>query len=460
MVYSQAPIPFSRGNAKPRVFLHNIVPDTLEPSPEDSRTALVFDALRHQIAGGARIEDILESAASAAQDLTAASGAAIAMGRDSTVLCVGRSGETAPPLGAQVSVESGISGECIRSGKSVICDDTQLDPRVDADLCLSLGLRSLAAVPLRAVPGEMVGLLEVFSNYPANFLREHIHILQGLGELVELAHSRVTKAAVPEPSPEEQVATQVTTAVDESLAEPRTIDWLRDSQEQAGERKFPYWVIPIALIVVLLSFRGWVAWHEPAKISVAPPESTTEELTIASPVVAKPAPSRNRQRQKPSIAETPTPETAEVVVRNFGAESSPGRASETPQTAREESSEPPQLPVLSSNPAVLTNLVANQTTMPRAAMKVSQGVVRGSVIHRVPPTYPKEALAQGWSGPVELRATIDEHGAVREVEAVSGPPVLSRAAVDAVKQWRYEPSLLNGTPVQVETEITVNFKKP
>ena len=47
-----------------------------------------------------------------------------------------------------------------------------------------------------------------------------------------------------------------------------------------------------------------------------------------------------------------------------------------------------------------------------------------------------------------------------QVNAVSGPQVLARAAIDAVKQWRYQPSLLNGTPVRVETEITVNFKKP
>ena len=184
MVYSRSPIPFSRGSAKSRVFLHNIAPDTFEPLIDDSRTALVLDGIRRQIEAGANIVDILNSAARAAQDLTSATGAAIAMGRDGLVQCVGRSGETAPELGAPVSVEAGISGECMRTGKVLICDDTQLDSRVDADVCLSLGLRSLAAVPLQ--PSEMQGLLEVFSNYPANFSREHVAILKGVADWLNL----------------------------------------------------------------------------------------------------------------------------------------------------------------------------------------------------------------------------------------------------------------------------------
>ncbi len=463
MVYSQAPIPFSRGSAKPRVFLHNIVPDSLGPFLEDSQKALVFDALRHQISGGASIEDVLESAASAARELTSASGAAVAMGADEHVLCVGRSGETAPPLGAQVSVDSGISGECMRSGKSLICDDTQLDPRVDADVCLGLGLRSLAAVPLRA-PGDSLGLLEVFSNYPANFSREHLETLRGLGDLIELAYTRASvKEIVPETRAEEKAEVQApTAATEDSLSEPRAIDWLRDSQSQAGEQKFPYWAVPVVLIVVLLCFRGWMAWHEPAKLATAPLQTATQDLPETLTLVQKPTPTRNSPRRRVSREQATDPQSSEapeVVVRNFEETPSVTQANAS-QAAAQESEEPPQMPVLRSNEAELTNLVAKQATMPKAAMPVSQGVVRGGITYRVAPSYPKDALAQGLWGLVVLKATIDEKGTVEHVAAVSGPQALARAAIDAVRQWRYQPSLLNGTPVSVETEITVNFKKP
>jgi TonB family protein len=462
MVYSRSPIPFARGNVKPRVFLHNIAPDTFEPLIDDSRTALVFDGLRHQIESGANIVDILNSAARAAQDLTSATGAAIAMGRDGLILCVGRSGETAPELGAPVSVDAGISGECMRTRKVLICDDTQLDSRVDADVCLSLGLRSLAVVPLR--PSEMQGLLEVFSNYPANFSREHVAILKGVAELVELAYARIsaeaaaTEAVVEEPS----IPTSAVT-VDESLPEPRAIDWLRDSQETAGERKFPYWTLPVVLTLVLLGFRGWMAWHEPAKVSVSPFPAVSQEAPLRHELAAKASPGHVAPRHRasqPAPSDTPDSETPDVVVRNFNdAQSSEGPA-DNRKSAEEDSNEAPQLPVLSANNAVLGNLVANQATMPKVALKVSEGVVRGNIVYRVPPVYPPDALYQGLSGPVVLRATINEGGAVEQVKTVSGSAVLARAAEVAVKKWRYEPSLLNGTPVKVETEITVNFKRP
>ena len=68
---------------------------------------------------------------------------------------------------------------------------------------------------------------------------------------------------------------------------------------------------------------------------------------------------------------------------------------------------------MGSSDGDLSNLVAKQPTMPKAAMMVSQGVVRGSITHRVPPTYPREAFSQGLWGPVVLKATIAENGAVR-----------------------------------------------
>lgn len=87
----------------------------------------------------------------------------------------------------------------------------------------------------------------------------------------------------------------------------------------------------------------------------------------------------------------------------------------------------------------------------------SEGVMEGQLIHQVEPKYPQIARDMHLSGAVHLRAIIGTDGTIRDLEVLSGNPILTRAAVDAVRQWRYRPTLLNGAPVEVETSITVNF---
>lgn len=82
----------------------------------------------------------------------------------------------------------------------------------------------------------------------------------------------------------------------------------------------------------------------------------------------------------------------------------------------------------------------------------------GRPIHRVEPRYPILALQIRLEGTVVLRAIIGTDGRVRLPELISGPEVLGRAAIEAVQQWRYQPTLLNGQPVEVETQITVVFR--
>ena len=80
-----------------------------------------------------------------------------------------------------------------------------------------------------------------------------------------------------------------------------------------------------------------------------------------------------------------------------------------------------------------------------------------TVIKSVPPTYPQKAKEQGIQGSVRLHVLIGTDGAVKEASVVSGPPSLTQAAVDAVRQWRYKPYLLNGNLVEVKTTVVVNF---
>jgi protein TonB len=87
----------------------------------------------------------------------------------------------------------------------------------------------------------------------------------------------------------------------------------------------------------------------------------------------------------------------------------------------------------------------------------SEGVMAAMLVNRVEPQYPAIARAAHISGVVHLRAVIGKDGAVRELEVVDGNPLLARAALVAVQNWRYQPTRLNGEPVEVETYITVNF---
>jgi len=80
-----------------------------------------------------------------------------------------------------------------------------------------------------------------------------------------------------------------------------------------------------------------------------------------------------------------------------------------------------------------------------------------NLLHRVQPTYPPVARLARVQGTVELRAIISKNGTVENLVVVSGQPMLAAAAIAAVRQWRYRPYLLNNQPIEVETEITVNF---
>src|SRR5581483_2759058 len=81
---------------------------------------------------------------------------------------------------------------------------------------------------------------------------------------------------------------------------------------------------------------------------------------------------------------------------------------------------------------------------PVKRIRVSQGVTQGLLVHRVEPIYPRIALAARITGVVQLKAIIGKDGTIRELEAVQGSPLLVPAALDAVRQWRYRPYLLNG----------------
>lgn len=94
---------------------------------------------------------------------------------------------------------------------------------------------------------------------------------------------------------------------------------------------------------------------------------------------------------------------------------------------------------------------------PTTRVNVGGDVQQAKLINAVRPQFPPLARQARISGAVRLAAVISEVGAIEELRVVAGHPLLVQAAVDAVRQWRYRPTLLNGQPVKVETTIEVNF---
>jgi periplasmic protein TonB len=104
---------------------------------------------------------------------------------------------------------------------------------------------------------------------------------------------------------------------------------------------------------------------------------------------------------------------------------------------------------------------STQVAVPKIAtpqrVRVSSGVSTGLLIKKVQPTYPPLAKAARIQGHVLLQAEISKDGTIQNLQLLSGHPMLAPAAIEAVKQWRYKPYLLNGEPVAVDTQVDVVF---
>jgi periplasmic protein TonB len=105
----------------------------------------------------------------------------------------------------------------------------------------------------------------------------------------------------------------------------------------------------------------------------------------------------------------------------------------------------------------LAVLAAAQTADTPKRLRISSGVAEGLKTHTVNPTYPREAREKGIQGDVILQATIDTKGNIASLRPVKGDPILADASIEAVKQWKYKPYVLNGEPVEVETTILIKF---
>ncbi len=193
--------------------------------------------------------------------------------------------------------------------------------------------------------------------------------------------------------------------------------------------------------------------------AVAPPQATSsnEDGQVSasrarSADVSKPAPSVVAANKVPA-----TPAAAEpIAVKKSTSSDSASATADAPMPS-----------ITGFAPAggdgALPNLMGGSSTGPAPVLQtlnVSQGISQGLLIKKVAPVYPSTALRLRLEGSVQLLATISRKGDIAAVKILSGDQTLAHAAADAVKQWKYKPYLLNGSPVEIQTQVTVNFKLP
>jgi putative methionine-R-sulfoxide reductase with GAF domain len=151
---------------------------------------------------GSDLNSALRIIGERARTLLRGSGAAIALVDHGPMMCRASVGTGCPPLGTRVDVNSGFSGECIRAGRALRCDDTEIDPRVAAEICRRLGIRSIAAAPIR-YERDVVGLVEVFSPHAFAFDEGDLAVLERLAQtaLLMMSQAEMSKRVSPEGQP-------------------------------------------------------------------------------------------------------------------------------------------------------------------------------------------------------------------------------------------------------------------
>lgn len=142
------------------------------------------------------LEPAISVIAERAQDLTGASGSAIGLQWGREVVCSARSGRTAPDLGVRLQTDSGLSGECLRSGQILRCDDAENDPSVERGVARWLGVRSILVAPLQHFR-RTLGILEVLSTETFAFDDLAVANVQMLAGFMVAAIARAAGMPVP-----------------------------------------------------------------------------------------------------------------------------------------------------------------------------------------------------------------------------------------------------------------------
>jgi TonB family protein len=449
---------------------------------------LALDLVLHQVVEEARFA-------------TGATGAAIALARAGEMVCRASSGPDAPDLGVRVETTSGLSGACLQAGTIQQCGDTETDPRVNAEACRRLGVRSILVLPLGDGP-QPFGVLEVFSSLVEAFGEGDIRELQILAHRVvansrvaankrgaegvaalrsEVLPSEVLTDEVPPSavSPAAREKTPATAFETKASPELRTSPVPEQMAESAAEssadegfgRRNEIWTAVLGILVIVtavllglaLGWRGAIGRELNGRLNDGVNGGSNPASSGSQAAAA------NRGNDSGLQQETAGAPSGDLATpAQSGSLSQPG--SQQSNTGAATSLEPPSGGlVVTQNGKVIYRLPPGEeagTTRTAASATASTAMRDGAensvsrLIHRVEPQYPPEARAQKIQGVVILDVQIGSEGAVHNIAVVDGNPALADAAVQAVRQWRYQPYAMGGQPVEMQTRVRIRFTLP
>lgn len=391
---------------------------------------------------------VLNEVVERARGATRADGAAIALARDGEMECRATTGDSAPGLGVRVESTSGLSGACLQTGEIQHCTDSEIDERVDAEACRELGLRSILVLPLDDGEGPF-GIIEVLSSQPHAFGERDIEALRKLSLRIVESKREAEAGANGRPEPvAEQSNAELATPVD--AAEPPI-----DHEEESLDGIPPtggtdIWTnsLVVLVIVAAVSLGVLIGWR-----------GATKKFTTAPQRSALPATNSSVASQSPP-----------QVPKDVGSATSPAAPPPTPSAsapAGKSPSIPAHVPAASPSGGLVVTKdgkviyrLQNPPKPPSSGGNGDADDPSTRLIRRVNPEYPSEARARNIHGLVVLDAQVLNDGSVGNIAVVKGDPLLTEAAVHAVRQWKYQPYLVDGRPVESQTRVTINFALP
>jgi TonB family protein len=403
------------------------------------------------------LDIVLNDVVEQARNSTGATGAAIALFREGELVCRATSGENAPDMGVRVDAHSGLAGACVSTGEIQQCQDTDSDERVNAETCRQLGVRSMLIAPL--VDGQrLIGIIQVFSAWPNAFGKREVIALQVIaGRIAENNREAETGFSAPATNPESPVEPIQTPSAQIASAEiasaeitpapltpaPVTEEPNQQEEESAPlaiesepRRAFDVWgVVLVVLVIATALLLGLlIGWRRAAEFTQQNAQVRPSKTSSTAPV---------------PVTTPPTP----------GAQATNESATSATVGSASVKNAPKAVPPVGGLVVTQNGKVLYRSS-PDAGPGNASESNEHSLVRKVEPEYPAEAKARHVQGPVVLDVEVLGNGAVGTVAVVSGDPLLTQSAVDAVKQWRYRPEAADGQGLERRTRITVNFKLP
>lgn len=462
---------------------------------------------------GQELSDIAQRATS----FTKAAGALVFLQDGEHLVVVASTGPVAAP-GHRTPMAGSFAGRAVQSARVVRCDDVDADGNIDVTPFLPLRARSLTAVPVGGVGGAATGALVVVSDAAGAFSRTHLAILQTMAdvvaekckhddpfaavlraeieprrlpqleaELARLASARPAPTTTQEPAadilpvaaasaipvvrPFKSSASVVPIAPAASRTKHITSTYETARFTAPAPRSSrPIWIAVLAITAVFVTGVAWSRYQH-SNPALAASATTLPAAAAPSPQPAGAVPAASAPVQPfetaSRIAEKPAPKPHHTIDAAPQPEPQPSEAEAEPQPQ-------PPLRMPGTVPHATPNLALAAPQMalaakhgpdllaPTAALPLApvSKVVPARLTRSVAPVFPPLLRKLGKTGSVSLRLHVSPKGEVDSVTMLSGDSNFRSAAETAVRQWRYEPALLDGKPIDSNLDVVLHFNLP